>query len=102
MILWLPLLTTALYHLLARATVTEWLWSKYPPALDRFLSCAACSGFWYGFFLALLLIPGADRHILHLDGPICVGLASMVWTPIMAGLQEWGLGILGQTHGTPE
>ena len=48
-----PVLTAVFYYLSARATITEPLWRRYPPALDRFLSCAACSGFWYGLGLGI-------------------------------------------------
>lgn len=109
-LLWLPFLTTALYYLLARAILTEWLWSKYPPRMDRFFSCAACSGFWYGLFFALVLIPGASDKWLEPGGPVCIGLASMVWTPILAGLQEFSINYLThqavtfrtEDHGAPE
>jgi hypothetical protein len=36
------------HYLLARATITSWLWSRYPDWLDRWAMCPACSGTWIG------------------------------------------------------
>lgn len=83
-----PLVTTALYYLGAHALITRAIWSHYPPRLDKFMSCAACSGFWYGVAVAML---GWWRNwpFLGLPGrdwltPIIVGLCALVWTPILA------------------
>lgn len=89
-----PLLTAASYHLGARAKITQPLWSLWEgTAFDRFLSCAACSGTWYGFGW------GAVGHQLGWTffGAsawwtfLVVGLCSMVWTPMVAALQERAL-----------
>ncbi len=96
-----PLLTTALYHLGARAMITQPLWSRYPAWLDKVAQCAACSGFWYGVLIAVL---GAVFNIsfLGMTGwgmiPI-VGLCSLVWTPLLAAKQEQALDYL--TGGAP-
>lgn len=84
-----PLLTVALYYLGSRALITQWLWSRYPPRLDAFFLCAACSGFWYGAAVAALLGLGLDVPFLGLAGgawstiPI-VATCSIVWTPLLA------------------
>lgn len=94
------LLTTAVYYLLAKAMITQWLWSKYPAWLDYYTSCAACSGFLYGGVVALTLGWPLDLPFLGLDGrswltPWVVGMGSMVWTPIIASMQIQGLLNLG-------
>lgn len=90
--------TVALFYLGSRATITSWLWSRYPRWLASFMDCAACSGFWYGLILALTV--GRWEHISyfgHYDGvtPLLVALGAMVWTPIVGGLMQWGFEHLG-------
>ena len=82
-------LSTALYYLAARAKVTEWLWSRYPPWLESFLLCPACVGYWIGIGLAATIGYHYDLSFLGLDGrgPLAVivaGLCCMIWTPILA------------------
>jgi hypothetical protein len=94
------LLTSSLYYLGSRATITTFLWSKYPPALARFMDCAACAGTWFGFGLGLVLLLGRKLSLPGLPGdawysPFLVGLCSMVWTPIIAGLMQQGFEQLG-------
>jgi hypothetical protein len=90
------LLTASAFYLGSRAKVTEWVWTKYPPAFARFMDCAACSGAWYGLIAALLL-----RDFLPTTGirqevePIVIGLCSVVWTPVVAGLMQAGFERLG-------
>jgi hypothetical protein len=96
------LLTTAAYYLMARALVTQWLWSRYPPALDRFFWCAACSGFWYGLAVAFAIGWWRDLPFLGLPGrfwltPIAVGLGSIVWTPLLAKKHVEALLYLGES-----
>lgn len=92
------LIAAALYHLAARAMITHWLWSRYPPRVDSFLQCAACAGTWYGFGI------GAFGHDVlgwrFIAGEpwwsfIIVGLVTMVTTPILVGAQERALRYLG-------
>lgn len=84
-----PLLCAALYYLAAHALITRWLWSRYPDWLDGFLSCAACSGFWYGAALAAFVGRPLGLDLLGLSAahwatiPL-VALASVVWTPLVA------------------
>lgn len=99
------LLSTALYYLGSRALITRWLWSRYPSAIAHFMDCAACSGFWYGFFLSLAY---GDEHAF--DGALTlpsnqvlrafmtssiVGLCMLVLTPLVAGLMQYALVIVG-------
>lgn len=81
-------LCTAAYYLLARAKITEALWSRYPSWLDYWLTCAACSGFWYGLgcgvlgsYLQLPLLGLAPDHWLTF---VAAGALGMVWTPVLA------------------
>jgi hypothetical protein len=83
-----PLLTAAAFYLGSQAVITRAIWSRYPKWLDSFMSCAACSGFWYGVLVALLGwwkewtflgLPGRDPVTV-----IVVGLCSIVWTPLLA------------------
>lgn len=45
----------ALWYLGSRAVITRVLWSRYPARLTRFMDCAACTSFWWGTLLYLLL-----------------------------------------------
>jgi hypothetical protein len=96
------MLTTAAYYLGSRAVITEGLWGRYPPRLARFMDCAACSGFWYGALAAMILGWCAGIAPLGLPAsaaytPILVGLCSMVWTPITAGILNLGFNWNGTT-----
>lgn len=85
------LLTSATYYLTAHARITSWLWRRYPPAVERFAQCAACSGAWYGFFWGVI---GAWQQWSFLGLPgrapltiLMIGFGSVVWTPIVAHAQ---------------
>lgn len=85
-----PLLTAACYYLLAQATLTSFIWSRYPTRLDSFMSCPACTGFWYGLGCGLL---GWWQDIAFLGLPtnhwltvLLIGLSSIVWTPLVSNL----------------
>jgi hypothetical protein len=95
-----PLLTAAAFYLGSRAVITTWLWSRYPARLAAFMDCAACSGFWYGAGAALVF----QQPFLGLDGhawttPIVVGLCSIIWTPVVAAMQQRALDELGSALG---
>lgn len=86
-------LCAALHYLTARAKLTEGLWSRYPRWLDYWLSCAACSGFWFGLGCGAL---GAhyDLPLFNLDPHhwftwVAAGALGMVWTPILAFAQVY-------------
>lgn len=85
-----PLLCCAFYYLGAQATITEFLWSRYPARLDAFMSCPACTGFWYGGACAGLgwwqgwaFLGLEGRHWLT---PVLVAFCSIVWTPLVSAL----------------
>lgn len=92
------MLTSTLYYLLVKATITEFLWSRYPEWLDDFLACAACSGFWYGLLvgvmgfaldLSFLGLPGRAWYTIPL-----VGACSIVWTPLVSALMLKSLAVV--------
>lgn len=99
----------ALYYLFAKAVVTEWLWSWYEdrfPRFGEFMSCAACTGFWYGlllhvgaqgvFELSLLADPVSEFYIVQVFAEaILVGLFTMVSTPLLAAAHDRALRYLG-------
>lgn len=96
------LLTSALYYLLARAEISRFLWSRYPAKLDHFMTCAACSGFWYGVLVSVVLGHFGGFHFPELpdDGytaHVIVGLCSIVWTPVVSWLHLAALDRLGST-----
>lgn len=91
------LLTTALFYLGSRATITSWFWNKYPPGLARFMDCAACAGFWYGVVLAVAL-PYVAPTLAVFDGPaapVLTGLCALVWTPAGAAVLQVSLERVG-------
>lgn len=96
----ITLLAAALYYLGSRAELTRPLWSRYPARFASFMDCSACSGFWYGAGLATTVGYWNRFTYLGLDlhdpwsWPL-VGLASIVTTPIVAGLMQRGIDALG-------
>ena len=94
-----PLLTTAAFYLLAQAHLTSFLWSRYPPTLDKFMGCPACTGFWYGLGCGALgrwldiAFLGLDTQ--HWLTPVLIGLCSIIWTPLVSNLHyramTWGM-----------
>lgn len=90
------LLTAAAFYLGSRAAITEPIYSRYPRKIAIWADCAACSGFWYGVVVAIVL----KFPVFGLDGghwltPIVVGLCSMVWTPMVAALHQLAMIHLG-------
>lgn len=83
-----PLLCAAAYYLAARAKITRPLWSRYPRWLDEFTLCAACSGFWYGLACGglgwWLKLPLGGLPPREPATVVIVGLAAIVWTPVVA------------------
>jgi hypothetical protein len=96
----IALVATALFYLGSRAELTRALWSRYPARFASFMDCSACTGFWYGTVLAATVGCFGNMAYLGLDlnnpwsWPI-VGLASIVTTPIVAGLMQRGIDSLG-------
>lgn len=81
-------LCVAAYYLVARAKLTEPLWSRYPGWLDYWTTCAACSGFWYGlgcgYLGAQLGLPFLGLPPEHWATWLAVAAFGMVWTPILS------------------
>lgn len=103
----IALLTAAMFYLGSRAKLTEPLWSRYPSAVASFMDCAACTGFWYGLLCAVNLTAW-NPHMTYLGLSLdlwpnwfVVGLASVVTTPIAAGLMQRGLDTLGTAIAEP-
>jgi hypothetical protein len=85
------LVASSLYYLGSRAKITEFLWSHYPPAFDRFMMCAACTGFWWGLGAAFVIGWWHELPFLLLPGrywmtPVVVALTSVVLTPVFGAL----------------
>ena len=78
-----PLICVALYYLGSQALITEFLWGRYPPKLDAFMSCPACTGFWFGLLCSglgwWLQIPFLSLDPRHFATPLLVGLSAIVW-----------------------
>lgn len=99
-----PFLAAASYHLGARAAITAPLWRTWEGTrFDRFLSCAACSGTWYGMLWALIgysvdwtFFGAAAWWTIPL-----VGAVTMITTPILANAQENGIIGLGAAGVSP-
>jgi len=94
-----PLLTVCAYYLGARAEITRFVWSRYPRRFDAFMSCAACSGFWYGLGAGLLgytlRLPFLGIPGNYPETPVLVAFCSIVWTPILSWLHLAALEALG-------
>lgn len=92
--------TSSLFYLGSRALITRWLWSRYSPILATFMDCSACSGTWYGALVAYIGGFHLDLPFLGLPGDswatvVAAALASMTWTPIVAGYTQRGFDTLG-------
>jgi hypothetical protein len=100
-LLLLVLLSTAFYYLGSRATITSFVWDRYPPAFGRFMDCAACSGFWYGILVSTAFVVAGRDLPLELTPDVLsilvCGWISMVLTPIGAGLLQRGFEMNGST-----
>jgi hypothetical protein len=94
------LMCAAASFLLVRATITEWLWSRYPYWLDSYLSCTACSGFALGLIAAVVGGWCFDFDFLGFAGRtwmavLASGMSAMVVVPIIAWAQTNALIQLG-------
>lgn len=83
-----PLLAASLYMLGARDKITAPIWKRYPKWLDSFMTCAACSGTWYGAGLAVLgagfELPFLGLPGYHIGTVVVVALYTKILTPIIA------------------
>ena len=94
------LCTSSIFYLGSRAELSRPLWSRYPSWLAKWADCSACSGFWYG--LGVAAFGGYALHLSFLGMPgdraatvAFAGLASLTWTPIVAGFMQRGFDTLG-------
>jgi hypothetical protein len=98
-----PLICVAIFYLGSQALIMEWLWSRYPPRLDAFMSCPACTGFWLGLGCGALgwwlQIPFLSLDSRHFATPILIGLCSITWTPLLANLHTRAM---TYAHAMPE
>lgn len=86
-------ITPALFHLGARAKLTQPIHSRYPERLVDFMNCAACAGAWYAMILAALFYVGGwpiFASTSWLTIPIA-GLAAIWWVPKAVDMQETAL-----------
>jgi hypothetical protein len=93
-------LSAALFYLGSRAKITAALWSRYPPRFASFMDCAACSGTWYGFGLAVTLGRYQELDVLGLSSdswltPLVVAGCMMVLAPVAAAIMHYALIVLG-------
>jgi len=95
------LLTPALYYLLAKAAITEWLWGWYEcrwPRFGAFMTCPACSGTWYGAAVGAFGYFVLDLPFLGVESAwsvILVAGGAMVWTPIVAAWHARAMRYIG-------
>lgn len=84
----------AAFHYLAyRATITRFLWSRYPRPLDAVLGCVACSSFWVGGALGWLWLARGGAPLGLGDWtaiPVCA-LVAMIAAPPVSLLHTWSL-----------
>ncbi len=81
-----PILATTLWHLLALATLTQAIWSRYPQPVLRWARCPACAGTWYTALLFGLLAPNPDLGQL-----VLAGLWGTFWVPLLGWLHYHAL-----------
>lgn len=102
--IFLVFVTPALYHLGARAKLTAWIHQRYPAWVADVMNCPACSGTWYGMGVAALALDYGHTVFGTTAWwaiPLA-GLGAMIWTPIMADLQESAIIRLTAPIGTVE
>lgn len=96
-LLYTILVTSTLFHIGSRATITSGIWRRYPYAVARFMDCAMCAGAWYGLLTSIVFqvlgyrYPGLDSH----HAPFVCFLASAAWTPVGAGLVQLAMDQIG-------
>lgn len=94
-------LAATTWYLGAAAEVTAPLWRRYPPWLDRWATCAACSGTWYtaGWALALRHLRGWS--FFGLQDPLGIVLVALVGTWVVPILAAIHVKALRAIHGAP-
>ena len=80
-----PILATVVWYLASMATITRWLWSRYPDWLDSWATCPACSGTWYSVAVYWILgRPLFDFPARSLAGTVACGLTGTFFVPLLA------------------
>lgn len=82
-----PVLSTVTWYLLSAATLTSFIWSRYPPWLERFMICPACSGTWYGAGWSAVFYYVHGWKLFGLGAPWTIvygSLWSMFFVPLLA------------------
>ncbi len=95
------LISTALWYLGSRAMVTHAIWSRYSSNVAKFMDCPACSGFWYGLFLASTIGRQQNIAFMGIDAlepttPFLVGVCMITVVPVCAGIMQWGFWQAGE------
>ena len=99
------LVPASLWCLGSRAIITQGLWSRYPQKLwilpfdfRHFMDCAACTGFWWGVVVFLVLCAGNLSPYTWYTAPGW-GLCSIVTTARVAYYLDHALYQLGSAAG---
>ena len=101
-------IASAVYYLLARAEITRFFWSRYPAPVEKFITCAACSGAWLWLGCAaindkLLHLPFLgvlDPGLWHTY--VITALFGIVWTPIAAAVHTYAWSALSDEYNDEE
>lgn len=85
------LISAALFYLAGRASITRFLWSRYPKWLEAWALCASCSGAWFGaacgafgYWKELEFLGLAGRDPVTI---VVVTLVMIITTPPLAYIQ---------------
>ena len=96
------LIITFAYYLLARASLTRPLWSRYRGRLASLMACPACSGFWLGLAFShwcpSLSVNWYDNVPVETPfewavGFLLSGLVGGALCGILYGALHWGLAV---------
>jgi len=90
------LISACIWYGLARAVLTQPIWSRFPDWLSSFTDCCACLSFWTSGLLALglgrhggITALGLDPHAWYYE--LTVAACGAVWTPLVAYLHQEAL-----------
>lgn len=89
-------------YLLVEAAIFRWLWSRYPSSIDAFLSCAACSGFWFTGAAGLYAVLMHGWSLLDLtswETVLACSFLGIFTTPILSALHRKALRYLEDDGG---
>lgn len=87
-LLLLGLTTSTTHWIVARASITQPLWSRARGKLAELLACPACSGFWLGAGAWLCGIQPLGGSLVALPANMLLG----AWTtPVFQAILLWSL-----------